>query len=741
MEYLEGRILVCPQPFEKVLEYGMQIADALDAAHRKGITHRDLKPANLMVTASGIKLLDFGIAKAAGLDTVTETGMAVGTPAYMAPEQWRGDPADHRTDIYALGCVLHEMATGQRDLSTASQHPRLAWIVKGCLAREPDDRWQSARDVKQLLGSIAEGRVEPVRPRHSWWWTAAALVLGVLGIAAAWLLKPVPPSRQYHLSIVAPTGGTFLLARNREGGLAVSPDGTTVAFTALTGGKVQLWLRRLDAAEAQPLAGTDGAFSPFWSPDSRWIAFFTPSRLMKIAATGGVPQAICAFDPRSLGGSWGADDVILVTSDGSNIQRVSAAGGTPTPVLSGRWPHFLPDGRHFLFARSGAGIWVGSTTPGETPEQIVDANALKPAYSNGHLMFVRDRTLLAQRFDPATRRVSGEIFPVVDLLPGSPADNPGEFSVTTGGLLAYAPGERFTTLAWRARDGKHLEDLASGAAFATPRISPDGQRVAFARTDGSNTDIWIADRGRAPRRLTFDPGTERFPVWSPDGTSLTYSAGSAEGRYDLYRRAADGSGSAVRLTNEPSAQHAMDWSADNQFLSFTRNVPAAGTDLMILLASGEVSTFLHTVVSEGHSQLEPRTGRWIAYSSDDIVRREIYVKPVTPGKPASEERHQISTTGGTMPRWKRDGSEIYYWGLDGHLMVAPFDRTRPAYRSSSPKALFYAGPPTLRTNDINFDVTPDGQRFLLVEPWEQGGAQPLMVVTNWLLGTSLRPSR
>ena len=217
MEFLEGRTLVCPQPFEKVLEYGMQIADALDAAHRKGITHRDLKPGNIMVTASGIKLLDFGIAKAAGLDTVTQTGVAIGTPAYMAPEQWRGEPADHRTDIYALGSVLHEMATGQRDLSTAAQHPRLAWIVKGCVASEPDDRWQSARDVKQLLGSLAEGRVEPVRRRHSWWWTAAALLAGVLGITAAWLLKPATPQRLYHLSIVPPAGGTFLFRAQPRG--------------------------------------------------------------------------------------------------------------------------------------------------------------------------------------------------------------------------------------------------------------------------------------------------------------------------------------------------------------------------------------------------------------------------------------------------------------------------------------------------------------------------------------------
>ncbi len=427
MEYLEGKTLECPQPIEKVLEYGMQIADALDAVQRQGFTHRDLKPGNIIVTRDGVKLLDFGIAKTDAADTITQEGAAVGTLGYMAPEQARGEAVDHRTDIYGLGCVLHEMATGQRTTDAPVPHERLDWVVRTCLAAEPDDRWQSARDVRRLLESIAGERTKKVAPRQSWRWTAAAACIGLAGIAAAWMFKPAAPPQLYQLSIAPPPNASFLSARNREGGMAVSPDGQTIAFVALTAGKAQLWLRRLDSAEAQLVPGTEGAFYPFWSPDSRWIAFFTPDKLMKVPVAGGAPQTICPTDPRSLGGAWGADDLILVTTDSDNINRVAASGGALTPLLAGRWPHFLPDGQRFLFSRAGA-VWAGSIASGDAPRRIVDAPAQKPAYSNGHILFMRDRNLLAQRFDPATLQPSGEVFPIAALLPGSFTDNPGEFS-------------------------------------------------------------------------------------------------------------------------------------------------------------------------------------------------------------------------------------------------------------------------------------------------------------------------
>jgi Tol biopolymer transport system component/predicted Ser/Thr protein kinase len=735
MEYLEGRTLTCPQPIGKAIEYGMQIADALDAAHTKGITHRDLKPDNVLVTPNGIKLLDFGIAKAAGLETVTVTGAAVGTPAYMAPEQWRGETTDHRTDIYALGCVLHEMADGQKAKDTPLGHHRLEWIVRGCLAREPDDRWQSARDVKRLLQSIGEPGTEPVAAaRRSWLLPAVVTLLGLAGMAAAWMLRPAPPRALYQLSIAPPANGTLLIARNREGGIAVAPDGSAIAFSANVGGRIQLWIRRLDLPEAQPMPGTDGAFYPFWSPDSRWIAYFTPGKLMRVAADGGTPQTISVNEPRSLGGAWGAGDVILITTDGASLNRVNAVGGTLAPVTAGRWPHFLPDGTRFLYDHEG-GIWVASIAGGEAPRRILETNAVKPAYSNGHLLFIRDQALHAQRFNAATLELSGDAFPISPTMSGNASDNPGDFSVTAAGLLAYGTGQRLIALAWRDRSGKRLGDLASGAELVTPRISPDGKRVAFARVDGNNTDIWIADRdGHAPTRLTFDPATDRWPIWSPDGRTITYSSGTLRD-YDLFRRAADGSGVAERLTNQLSAQHPMDWSPDNRYLSFTRNERGYGTDLLVLTPDRKTHTFLKTTVSEAHSQIDPKSGTWIAYSSDDSGRREIYVKPFTPRQPASDARWQISTAGGTMPRWRRDGKELFYWGLDGRIMASEVDGTGKAFKWSTPVVLFEAGAPTLRTNDINFDVTPDGQRLLIVEPAERSGSEPLMVVTDWLAAT------
>jgi Tol biopolymer transport system component len=738
MEYLDGRPLPCPLPFATVIEYGMQIADALDAAHRKGIAHRDLKPANIIVTSDGVKLLDFGIAKAADMETLTQEGVPVGTPGYMSPEQWRGESTDHRSDIYALGCVLHEMATGQRSRETAIDHPLLESVVKGCLAQSPEDRWQSARDVRRLLAGAAEGRAVPLRRTRRSWLAAAAALAAIGAGALAWTLKPSPARPPLHLAMMPPPTAAFHVARNREGGIALSPDGSMVAFVATSAGKAQLWIRRLDSIDARPLPGTDGAFYPFWSPDGQWIAFFTPAKLMKIGVAGGAPQTICATIPRALGGSWGADDQIVLTgaqNDGA-IHRVSGGGGESVRLTQGSWPYFLPDGKRFLFSHDGR-FWVGTVDGAAAPRQILETTTVKAIYSNGHVLFVRDRRLLAQRFDPDAMRVSGDAFPIAEPLAGIP-ENPGEFAATATGMLAYAHGERPTALVWRARDGRRLDVVAEGAELATPRIAPDGTRVAFARVDGTRTDIWIADpRRKVTTRVTFELPVNRFPVWSRDGSTITYSGGSGLA-FDLYRRAADGGGTVEQLVNEPSPQHPMDWSSDGRHLIFTRNSAEYGTDVRVLPAGGEPYTFLRTPVSEAHSQLEPQSRRWILYSSDDVGRREIYVQAFTPGQPAADARWQISSAGGTMPRWRGDGKEIYYWGLDGRIMAATVDGAGSAFKWSTPAPLFQAVMPTLRTNDINFDVSADGQKFLLVEPSERTGTPPLMIVTDWVAAVRRR---
>jgi eukaryotic-like serine/threonine-protein kinase len=736
MEFLDGLPLACPQPLDRLVQYGVQIADAVDAVHRRGVIHRDLKPDNILITNHGVKILDFGIAKAVSQETatVTQTGMAIGTPAYMAPEQWRG-VADHRTDIYAFGCVLYEMATGERPSEKPLQPPRLEFVVRGCLAPEPDDRWQSARDIARLLKTVSEPEVTPAPAvRRGWFWPVLAGLAGLAGALAVWMLMPRPTRELLQVSLAPPRDSNFLVGRNREGGVAVSPDGTMLAFTAPVDGRTYLWIRRFDSLDARMLPGTDGAYTPFWSPDSKWLGFYTPDKLMTIAASGGEPKTICKTDPRSTGGSWGSGDTLLVTGVPGGINRVPVSGGALVPLVAGYWPHFLPDGKRFLFQQENA-VWVAWLDGSEQPRRLVEDLALKPSFSLGHLLFLRGRTLMAHAFDVSTLTVTGAAFRVAESVTTADAlGNPGEYSAAPGGQLVYASGGNPNKLIWRDRRGNVIGELASGAEFGTPRISPDGKRVAFAQLDRDNMDIYVADLDR-PRstRLTFDAKQDRFPIWSPDGARLTFSSGEPQ-QWDLYRMPSDGSGRADRMTNQPSPQHAMDWSSDGKYLAFTRNVK--GTDLMILPEGGHEYIFLQTNVSEAHSQFNPAgVPRWIAYDSDESDgRREIFVAAFVPGQRAGVPR-QISANGGTMPRWRRDGRELYYWALDGKIMAVDVDGAGSVFQASTPRVLFQVQPPTLRTNEISFDVTRDGQRFLLVEPVERAQSQPLMFVTDWFAAT------
>jgi Tol biopolymer transport system component/predicted Ser/Thr protein kinase len=733
MEFLDGEPLSRPQPLGKVVEYGVQIAEAVDAVHRRGVTHRDLKPDNILVTSHGIKILDFGIAKTSNLqETATRPGHALGTPAYMSPEQWRGE-ADHRTDIYALGCVLYEMATGRLPSEKPLQPPRLEWIVRGCLAPEPDDRWQSARDVGRLLKTVVEPEEAAApRARRRWFWPVLTALAALAGALAVWMSRPMPARELYQVSLAPPRASNFLVGRNREGGIAISPDGSMLAFTAPVEGRTYLWVRRFDSPDARLLPGTEGAYTPFWSPDSKWLGYYTPETVMTIAAAGGEPKTICKTDPRSTGGSWGSDDVLLITDVPGRISRVSANGGVPQSLLAGLWPFFLPDGRRFLFQRDNA-VWVGSVDGPEQPRQLVEAVALRPAYSLGHLLFIRNRTLMAHRLDPTSLTMSGAPFPVAQavMTTGDAVGNPGDFTAALDGRLVYAAGGNLSKLVWRDRDGDVLGELASGAEFLTPRISPDGKRVAFSRVDRDNMDIYVTNRDGPPViRLTSDSKQDRYPIWSPDGATITFSSGEFR-QSDLYRLPSDGSGPAERLTNLPSPQHAMDWSSDGKYLSFTRNVK--GTDLMMLPAGGQEYIFLQTDVSEAHSQFNPGPARWLAYSSDEVDgRREIFVQAFVPSQRAGSQRRQISSGGGTMPRWRRAGKEIYYWALDGRIMAVEVNGAGAVFQASTPRELFRVQAPMLRTNDISYDVTADGQRFLLVEPVERVQTQPLTFVTDWL---------
>jgi Tol biopolymer transport system component len=740
MEHVEGTTLRGPLPLDKVIDYGVQIADALDAAHQKGITHRDLKPGNIMLTRTGVKVLDFGIAQMTGLDSLTQTARVAGTPAYMAPEQWTGGPTDARTDIYALGRVLAELSTGRNDPDQPLTPPAFAAIVRRCLEKNPDDRWQSARDVKYLLASLRESAAAVAPPRPATSRLAAALVPLALavGALAAWeLLKPAP-AEPLHASIAPPPGSSFLVGRNYEGGIALSPDGKTLAFVASTEGRAQLWVRRLTSAEARPIPGTDGAFLPFWSPDSTQIAFYTADRLKRVGVESGAVQEIVATDPRANGGAWLAGDVLLISArPGGGIHRIPVAGGESTQIAMGAWPSALPDGKRFLFMTQD-GVSIASIDAPDQARPIPGLPRVRAMYAQGHLIYARDHTLVAQAFNPDQATVTGEPIPIASPLYLLPlASRQASFSVGPDGMLIYASGDPLTRVRWRSRNGAVLGDLGAPAQYLTPRISPDGARIAYAKFEGGSSAIWISPSNQPDAtRLTFENTVVRHPIWSPDGEAITYSSGTFEA-VELFRKAADGTGVAEQLTASPSQQHSMDWSADGQVLLITRNDIVRGTAILALPMSGDRTPYvlLDSPVSEAHSQFNPNgPPRWIVYSSDDTGRREIYVAPFVPGKPFSGERRQVSTDGGTMPRWRRDGREIYYWALDGRMMAVPVDGAGTAFIASPAQTLFQVHRPTMRTNDIEFDVNSDGSRFLLVEPSEATTFQSLSLVTNWRAG-------
>ena len=815
MEYLDGETLAKrihrgPLPLEEALRYAAEIADALDKAHRQGIVHRDLKPGNVMITKSGTKLLDFGLARLkqanatpvfssnslpTNVSALTGQGTILGTLQYMAPEQLEGKDADARTDIFAFGSLIYEMVTGRPAFEGKSQVSLIAAIlerepapitalqptsprsldrlIRRCLAKDPDERWQTAADLCAELKWIGEGTrsdtatdtssrpgAKPSRNVRIWMVIAALLFVStaVSSIALLWKTRQVVQPDTVSFVVNPPEKTAFAV-----GGLVVgtpsgiiSPDGRKIAFTAQdTSGRVQLWIRPLDSVTARPLAGTDAAALPFWSPDSRWIAFFAQGKLKKIDIAGGAPQTLCDA-PNSRGGAWNRDGAIIFAPNNPGpLSRVSAGGGEPVPLTkltpaqtNHRLPNFFPDGTHFLYFAAGAAgssILVGTLESGESqPLLSADSPAIYAppsavtdrAYSSGYLLFARQSTLFAQSFDAARLRLQGDPVPIAEQV-ANDGITPG-FSVSENGILIYRTGTsgQDLQLAWLDRSGKLIEKIGTPASYRGPNISPDGKRIAVHRHEGGGGDIWIFEAGRGTMsRFTFDASQDSsMPVWSPDGKRIVFGS-LRKNKWGIYVKQADGTGNEELLVESDNPKMPMSWSRDGRFIVYWVTDPKTSSDAWAIPMNGDRKPFpvLQTSFNEQWPELSP-DGKWIAYTSNETGSAEIYIKQF----PTGAGKWQVSTNGGVFCRWRGDGKELYYLStaVGGKMMAAEIHVASSSLEAGAPRALFDSGYANAvhTTNYHTYAVSADGQRFLIPRPdiAPPGDTSfPINVVLNW----------
>jgi eukaryotic-like serine/threonine-protein kinase len=785
MEYIDGRPIAGALPVEQAIAYGVQICEALHAAHRKGIVHRDLKPANILLTKQGIKLLDFGLAKlgiAGGSAPASGAGPAdasdhatvaaltgahtvVGTPQYMAPEQIEGREVDARSDIFAFGCVLYEMLTGHRAFEGKSAStvmaavlattprplqevlpltpPALERIVARCLAKDPEDRWQTARDITAELQWVAQGGsrvgLSPIvagrrRMRESIAWAGCALAaIAALGFAIAWMRRAPEPPALVRFPLLTPDG------LSTPSPPAVSPDGRTIAFSATNAdGKTQVWVRPLDALEPRVLNGTEGVLRPFWSPDSRFLAFIAGGKLKKVDIAGGPPQIICDA-PTGSDGSWSAADVILFDGRGDDpIWRVRAAGGVAQVAIGadpakGRktsgWPEFLPDGRHFLFTSVGTDdaqtLTVGALDSKD--ETALFKTTSRVVYADpGYLLYVREQTLVAQRFNPRSLALSGEPVPIGE---GLGVDTVGlaSFSVSRTGVLTYRAGDaQGRRLLWIDRSGKEVPAIEAEGNYRDTWLSPDGKRLVFDMSDaGERGDLWMRDLVRGvTSRFTFDTGAARDPLWSPDGRQIVFTS-RLKGPGDLFVKDASGTRDAEELLVTPELKLASDWSRDGAVILFSNQGKQTGWDIWALPLAGDRKPFpiVKTKFDELFATFSP-DGRYVAYASNESGRGEVYVQEF----PQPRNKWQISTEGGIQPFWRADGRELFYRAAS-RLMSVPVEIS-PTFTAGAPAQLFPARFANLLLRG-HYRPTPDGQRFLVNAALSKEAVQPAAVVLNW----------
>jgi len=727
MELVEGETLAHrlkkgKLPLEQAVRFGAQIAEALAAAHAKGIVHGDLKPANIMLTKSGVKVLDFGLARSAADTTSSAPSVIMGTPAYMAPEQLEGQAVDARTDIYAFGLVLSEMVTGKRSQESGQLPLPLTSIGQRCLAKEPDDRWQSARDLKWALeGALIAAPAAASRSRYTpllWISTVTVLLLAALGFVL--FRQQTSPREPVQMSILLP-------AKSRPMSLAVSPDGRMIALVLVKDGKQQIWVRKLDSPELIPLEGTDGATNPFWSPDSRWIAFFADARLKKIDRSGGPVQTLCDA-LAALGGTWNQNGEILFGGLAA-LQRVSANGGAASQVhkqltASEKYPVFLPDGEHYLATRS-TGIWLGSISGADFRRLVPDASnaqfiAPSPGDHVGAVLFSRGNILMALPFDTKRLELLGDAFPIAHEVAGD--DLFRLVGASRSGVLAYVSGQwGGWQYVWRDRQGKKLGVYPDAGAVAM--VSPDGKRVASDR--GGET--WVLDFASGiATQLTFGVPANMNPLWSPDGRFIAYNKIDV----GMYRKLASGAGPEELLVAAKGLSVPKSWSPDGKFIVYAQVNPGAGADLMGISVNGDRKPFpiVQTDATEDQGQFSP-DGHCLAYTSNESGQGEIYVIPF-PLSPAGG-KWLVSRGGGVMPRWRRDGKELFYISPDSKMMAVPVS-TRPVFQSGTPQALFDSEivDTGIRTGPLSWDLAPDGKRFLIISP-SSTDTSSLTVALNW----------
>ena len=772
-EDLSVRIARGPIPLDEALAIARPIVDALEAAHDAGIVHRDLKPANIKFTAHGrIKVLDFGLAKASQTDansagfshsptmiSQSVPGVILGTAAYMSPEQARGKTVDKRTDIWAFGCVLFEMLTGEQLFSGETFSDVIAKIIerqpsleslpaetphairsllRRCLKKDPRDRLHEIADARieleDAIGMPPAGVVTALPTRASsrrpWVGVAAGLLIGVAAMMVVQILRSGPsmPELRFDVSI-PPTDYE---------GMALSPDGMTVAYVELGHGKDQLWLRRLDSSTARPVEGTPGATFPFWSPDGKSIAYFSPhGGLKRVPIDGGAPQTIIDTG-EGRGGSWGPDGTIILNKDSAGpIYRVPSTGGEATPVTrvegggSDRYPQFLPDGVHFLFYRLGtpetSGVYVGSIKD-QSSKRLFGAESEAVYAAPGFLLFARQGNLVAQRFDASTLRVSGE--------PSNIGEYVGQIGTYTGTIAVSASASgaiAFHTsvgsdsrFVWFDHSGNRTATLGPPGKWYGPALSSDGTDLAAGRFVNGNEDIWLIETDRGvPSKLTSLPSDEEWPVFSPDGSRIIFSS-SRKGPFDLYETSANGSGKDDAILESPQTKIPSSWSADGRYILYDAFDPK-GTGIWAMPLTGDRKPF--AVVARNFVALAGQFSRdtqWIAYQASESGRFEVYVQSF----PNGGERRQVSLDGGAAPQWRADGKELYFLALDNTMMAVSISSAAGKITSGKPVPLFKLTNVKTSGGLRPFVVAPDGQRFLVNVPADNYPV-PITVIFNW----------